>query len=351
MTGGSGVPAQVAPRPTTGPGSRLVTVTVARRRVEAEGVVSLQLRAPGGGCLPRWEPGAHVDLHLGPGLVRQYSLCGDPDEPDVWQVAVLRAAAGRGGSAAVHDRLVEGTQLQVGGPRNAFPLLPAPRYLFIAGGIGITPILPMLAAARAAGADWRLAYGGRSRSSMAFLDRLPADPERVEVFPQDEAGLLPLRRLLPAPGAGSGTPPPLVYCCGPEPLLAAVERACSGWPDGWLRTERFAPRAQPADTPAAGNPGLDNQGLDNQGFEVELSGSGTTLTVPADRSLLQVLEDSGVAMLSSCREGTCGTCEVGVLAGDVEHRDSLLTPAERAAGDIMLPCVSRARGARLVLDL
>ncbi|MDT7705745.1 MAG: hypothetical protein QOG20_1352 [Pseudonocardiales bacterium] len=298
------------------------TAVVGDRHEAADGVVVLTLR----GDLPPWEPGAHVDL-VTPEGPRQYSLCGDPADEGVWRIGVLREPDGRGGSAFVHDELLPGTTVRVRGPRNHFPLLPSPSYLFIAGGIGITPLLPMI---DAAGADWRLVYGGRTRTSMAFLDALQPDP-RVTVAPQDETGLLDLDALLGEPRADT-----LVYCCGPEPLLAAVEERCASWPAGSLRVERFAPK------PVAGA---------STSFEVELTQSGVTLTVPADRSILDVVEEAGVTVLSSCSEGTCGTCETAVLDGEIDHRDSVLTTDEQSEGDCMMICVSRASCARLVLDL
>jgi ferredoxin-NADP reductase len=310
-------------------------VLVADRHVAADGVVALTLRHPDGGELPAWTPGAHVDLVLSDDLTRQYSLCGDPADRTAWRVAVLQEPDGRGGSAFVHDKLSAGTTVRVRGPRNHFPLEPATRYLFIAGGIGITPIVPMLGAATAAGADWQLVYGGRTAASMAFVEQLRAThgEERVVLRPQDEHGLLDLDSLLGEPADGT-----LVYCCGPGPLLDAVEQRCAGWPSGSLHTERFTPKEQ-------GEPLLSGT------FEVELAQSGTTLTVPPDRSILEVLEDAGIQVLSSCQEGTCGTCETVVLAGAVDHRDSLLTDEEMAANDTMFICVSRAACPRLVLDL
>ncbi|WP_119729357.1 PDR/VanB family oxidoreductase [Thermomonospora amylolytica] len=309
-----------------------IEVVVDHRERVAEGVVALTLRAADGGPLPAWSPGAHIDLLLGEDLVRQYSLCGDPADTSAWRVAVLREPDGRGGSAHVHDHLVPGTKLEVRGPRNNFPLVPSPRYLFVAGGIGITPILPMVRAAQAAGADWRLVYGGRRRATMAFLDELAAlaapAGERVDVRPQDETGLLDLDGLLR--DLPDGTP---VYCCGPEPLLAAMEERCA--PDV-LHVERFVPRAV--------------EGPDEE-FEVELAVTGTTLTVPAGRSILETVEAAGVQVLSSCREGTCGTCETGVLDGVPDHRDSILSEEERRTCEFMMICVSRARSPRLVLDL
>jgi ferredoxin-NADP reductase len=307
---------------------------VARRTTGAEGVVVLDLRAPDGGELPAWSAGAHIDLRMPGDLVRQYSLCGDPRDRSVWRVAVLREPESRGGSAHVHESLREGDDVDVRGPRNHFELAPAQRYVFIAGGIGITPILPMIDAADAAGAEWELHYGGRSRRSMAFLESLEAATgARVTLHPQDEVGLIDLDALLGDPRPGT-----LVYCCGPEPLLVAVEQRCADWPAGTLHVERFAPKD-------VGEPVLTGA------FEVELALSGLSLTVPPERSVLQVVEDAGISVLSSCTEGTCGTCETTVLAGEVDHRDSLLTPAEQAANDTMFICVSRAACPKLVLEL
>ncbi len=313
---------------------RTIPVTVAERREEAEDVISLTLRHAGGGELPAWQPGAHLDLLLADGLERQYSLCGDPADRDTWRIAVLREREGRGGSAYVHDRLTAGSALRVRGPRNNFPLRSASRYLFVAGGIGITPILPMLHAAHAAGAQWSLLYGGRRRASMAFAEQLATRYEdRVLLRPQDETGLLDLPGFLGAPH-----PDTAVYCCGPGPLLDAVTDYCaaSGWPEPAM--ERFQPKELEA-------------GAENRSFEVVLSRSGLTLTVPQDASVLETVRAAGVEVLYSCTEGTCGTCETDVLEGDPDHRDSLLTAEERAAGETMMICVSRCRGDRLVLDL
>jgi ferredoxin-NADP reductase len=301
----------------------------------AEGVVTLSLREVGDHPLPPWSPGAHVDLVLDDmgGPTRQYSLCGDPTDHHVWRLGILRDPDGSGSSLYVHDRLQAGDIVRVRGPRNNFQLVDAARYLFIAGGIGITPILPMIAAAEAAGADWRLVYGGRRRASMAFLGELERYGDRVAILPQDETGLLDLESLL-------GTPPPdtLVYCCGPEPLLAAVEERCASWPPHSLHVERFT--AKPLTEPVL-----------SEAFEVVLAQSEMTLTVPPERSILDVVEEAGVGVLSSCAEGTCGTCETAVIEGEPDHRDSVLDDDERQANDCMLICVSRSRTPRLVLDL
>ncbi|GAB2468681.1 PDR/VanB family oxidoreductase [Streptomyces incanus] len=300
----------------------------------ARGVVRLTLVRPDGDELPPWRPGAHIDLRLTPELTRQYSLCSDPADRTRWQVAVLREPEGRGGSAHVHDRLAPGDPVRVRGPRNHFALRPSPRYLFLAGGIGITPLLPMLAEAERSGARWELVYGGRSLASMAFHAELLATyGVRIRLVPQDELGLPDLDRLLACAGEDTS-----VYCCGPEGLLRAVEERCAARPHVALHTERFAPKDPQPD------------GTDEE-FEVELADSGRTVTVPPGVSVLDAVEQAGVQVLSSCREGTCGTCETPVLGGTVDHRDSLLTPEEQAANDTMMICVSRAAGPRLVLDL
>ncbi|MEU0511752.1 PDR/VanB family oxidoreductase [Amycolatopsis sp. NPDC006125] len=298
---------------------------VVARRVESDGVVSLEL---GGVNLPAWEPGAHIDVVLPGGLVRQYSLCGEDGR---WRIAVLREPDGRGGSAWIHDHAHPGTSLRIRGPRNNFPLLPAPRYLFVAGGVGITPILPMVAAAEAAGAEWTLHYGGRSRTSMAFVKDLESYGSRVVVTPEDEAGMLDLDAILAPPREST-----VVYCCGPAGLIDAVETRCQAWPPGSLHVERFT---------------AVEHGGEAREFEVELRASGMAVTVPAELSILEAVENAGVRVISSCTEGICGSCETTVLDGEIDHRDSVLDDDERAAGDVMMICVSRAKGARLVLDL
>lgn len=307
-------------------------LVVAGREPVADGVVSLLLEHPDGAELPAWTPGAHVDLVLGPDLTRQYSLCGSPADRGRWRLGVLLDAGGRGGSRHVHEQLEVGTRLRVRGPRNHFPLVSAERYLFLAGGIGITPILPMIAEADRVGADWTLFYGGRRRGSMAFLDELAGYGERVVLRPEDEHGLLDLPTIL-AP-----RPDTVVYACGPEALLQAVEQQCAAWPPGSLHVERFA--AKPVD-----------DGAEASAFEVVCQRSGITVTVPADRSILDVVQEAGVNALSSCLEGVCGTCETPVVEGTPDHRDSLLSDEEKAAGDYMMICVSRSNSARLVLDI
>jgi len=300
------------------PRSRALRLRVAARETVAEGVVQLRLE---GRDLPRWEPGAHIDLVLPSGLVRQYSLCGDPADTSSYTVATRLVEDGRGGSREVHEQVRVGAELEVRGPRNRFPLVEAPAYVFVAGGIGITPVLPMLRALPE-GVDWRLLYAGRTRESMPFLDELAE-------FAADRVTVVSGRR--PELDAQLGELPEgaVVYCCGPEGLMAAVAER---FPD--VRLERFAPQA-----PLGGN----------AAFEVELRRSGRTLTVPADSTVLAAVRAELPNTLYSCEQGFCGTCQQRVLEGEVEHRDELLTDAERA--DSMLICVSRARSERLVLDL
>lgn len=311
------------------------TALVVQRRDEiADGVAELTLAPPGDGLLPYWEPGAHIDLVLDNGLVRQYSLCGDPNDRSSWRIGVLLDPASRGGSAHIHGELSVGDRVHVRGPRNRFPLEPAQRYVFVAGGIGVTPILPMVKEAEQSGADWTLTYGGRTRSSMAFLDELAAFGNRVRVRPKDEVGMLDLDAVL-----GSPQPNTLVYCCGPAPLLDAMSKACARWPNGSLRVERFA---------ASPTTASDCQ---DRPISVELRRTGMTVAVPAERSILEVVNEAGAKVMSSCEDGICGTCETPVLDGIPDHRDDVLSARERQLGTSMMLCVSRAETDHLVLDI
>jgi ferredoxin-NADP reductase len=308
-------------------------LVVRTMRVEADGVLSVELVSPTGAGLTPWEPGAHLDVRLGD-LSRQYSLCGSPADRYSYRLAVLREPAGRGGSAYVHGTLRPGDLVEVSGPRNHFHLEPSRAYVFVAGGIGITPILPMLARAEAEGATWTLLYGGRTAGSMGFAAELAAYGDRVTVRPQDTHGLLDLDSLLSTPRADT-----LVYCCGPEPLLAAVEQRMAGWPEGALHVERFSA------------PVVERDPADEHAVEVVLAESGRTVMVDPETSILQALLDDGVDILHDCRDGICGTCETKVIEGEVDHRDYVLSEREKAAGDCMMICVSRACGKRLVLGL
>lgn len=312
-----------------------IVVSVRRRSEIATGVVELVLGRPDQTELPPWTPGAHIDVHLDAGLVRQYSLCGDPKDRMTWTIAVLHDRDGRGGSRKLHHEITEGDYLSVSTPRNHFPLEPLGPYLFIAGGIGITPLLPMLSLAQERGAEWRLCYGGRDARSMAYAHRLSEDYcDRVLLLAEDNVGRIDLDAELGQLPAGTQ-----VYCCGPEGLISAVEARCSALPGLALHFERFSP-APLADSA----PTVD--------FQAQLASSGVVLGVPANRSLLDVLLDNGIEVLSSCAEGTCGSCEIPVISGEIDHRDSVLTDEERASHDAMMVCVSRGAGSGLiVLDL
>lgn len=307
-------------------------------RWEAAGVLGLELVDPAGAELPRWRPGAHLDLHLPSGLVRQYSLCGSPQDRHVYRIAVLREVAGRGGSAEVHDTPLVGRVLTVGGPRNHFELVEATRYVFLAGGIGITPILPMVAEVAERGVKWELHYGGRTAASMAFTAALAEHGGGdLTLIPQDELGHPDLATIL----ADDLPEDVAVYCCGPAPLIAAVEARCAALRRSrCLRVEHFGRDAATEALP-----------VDGESFEVELAETGLTLTVPGNRSILDVVREVLPDQPFSCAEGVCGTCETDVLAGEPEHHDLILTPEERAAGETMMICVGRSAGPRLVLRL
>ncbi|MGJ9413217.1 PDR/VanB family oxidoreductase [Aeromicrobium sp. CF4.19] len=321
---------------------------VAVHRV-ADDVVHLVLEPTGPHSLEPWSPGAHIDVEIQPGLVRQYSLCGASGDTDAYEIAVLHSRDGRGGSTGVH-RLKAGAHLRISAPRNDFELRESGRYLFVAGGIGITPLLPMIEMAAARGADWTLVYGGRSRTSMAFVDPLlERHGDQVRIVTEDVDGLIDVEGLLSK--AESET---LVYCCGPEGLLAAVESTCADrWPVDSLVVERFGSRPDSEASEASGDraagPGPAEQPEDGV-VEVQLGCGGPVIDVPGDQPILTALIDAGVDIFYSCQEGICGSCETTVLEGEPDHRDDLLTPMDHQQG-AMLVCVSRARSRRLVLDV
>lgn len=314
-------------------GSMQTRLRVASKRREADDIVSLELCADDGSELPSWTPGAHIELELADDLVRQYSLCGAPGDKRTWRIAVLREQASRGGSKIIHEKLERGHVVSARGPRNNFQLVDAARYIFVAGGIGITPLLPMIHEAARRGRSWTVVYGGRTRNPMAFVDELRGLlGGDLHVLPQDEYGLLDFEEFLSEPLQDTA-----VYCCGPGPLIDAVEQCCAAWPSPALHRERFAPSSAPA-RPAGE-------------FEVRLARTGRTLRVPADRDLLEILEEAGLAIDNSCRAGICGTCEVRVVGGVPEHNDDILDDEERSSNEVILPCVSRSKSSVLVLDI
>lgn len=330
-----GPPRPRRPRRPGPPVSQWRELVVTERTGECAEVVSLRLAAPDGGPdggpLRRWQPGAHLRLELPSGRLRHYSLCGDPADRGGYRVAVRRISSGGGGSAEIHDSVRPGTVLRAAGPRNAFPFAADPAVLLVAGGIGITPILPMARLAAALDLDWRLVYAGRSRATMPFLAEVTAlGAARVDILADDEAGVPDCPDLLRRSPAGAA-----VYACGPPPMLTGLRTAVKpAEAAGLVRAfhfERFT--AAPI---IGGRP-----------FEVEVDG--TVLPVPADRSVLDVLRAWNPATPYSCQQGFCGTCRQRVLRGAVDHRDQRLTDSERENGD-MLVCVSRApEGERLVL--
>jgi cytochrome P450/ferredoxin-NADP reductase len=303
----------------------------------ADDIVKLRLVAPDGRELPRWTPGSHIDIECGaPDVSRQYSLCGDPADAKALEVAALRETQSRGGSAWIHASVRPGARLKIRGPRNHFRLDESlAQAIFIAGGIGITPVSAMARRARALGMDYELHYSGRRRSSMAFLEELAAlHGDRLHVYPSEEGRRNDFAALLaqPIPGAK-------VYACGPVRMLAALESCCATWPEDSLRIEHFVSTGAKLD-PAK-----------ERAFEVELRDSGIVLSVPPDQTVLQVLRASNIDIQSDCEEGLCGSCEVRVVSGTVDHRDVVLTRSEREAHNKMMTCCSRACGARLVLEL
>ena len=306
---------------------------------EAEGVLGCELTPLDAiAALPAFTAGAHIDLHLPGALVRSYSLLNDPRETHRYCIGVHRSPRSRGGSRHVHEALRPGQVLAVSAPRNHFPLDErAPFNVFIAGGIGITPLLGMIARSQALGIPWRLHYTARTRPHAAFLDRLAAwdgqpGAQVLLNFDQEPGGqMLNLRRIVDELPDGAH-----VYCCGPTPMLEAYEHATAGLPRGRVHREYFAAKE------AAATEG---------GFTVELARSRRTLAVPAGKTILDCLIEAQIEPPFSCREGVCGTCEVRVLEGTPEHRDLVLSDAERAANDRMMVCCSGARSSRLVLDL
>lgn len=304
-----------------------VKLRIRAAQAVADEIVAVELESMAGLDLPAWEPGAHIEVRLPSGLVRHYSLCGDVDDRSTYRIGVLRESAGRGGSREFHEIARTGAVLEVRPPKNNFALEPVAEYLFLAGGIGITPIIPMIQRAEV---PWRLVYGGRSRSHMAFLDELPAD--RVRVFADDVEGRPDLATEIATVGQHG-----LVYACGPAPMLDLVTDLCArqGRSDR-LRLERFSVAA------------VDTEGAP---FEVELARTGVTIPVASDETILRAMRARAIPAPFSCENGYCGTCEAVVLDGSPQHRDTYLTDEEKAESFTLMICVSRCTGPRLVLDL
>lgn len=314
-------------------GSEAVELTVAARHEEAAGIISLTLRHANGRDLPAWRPGGHIDITTPAGL-RQYSLCGDPNRADEWMIAVLDEPDGRGGSKWIHEHVFETSNLWASSPRDTFRFSPVDSALLIAGGIGITPILPIAEELTTSGAQLRMLYTAREAGSHAFAERCRA-LGGSELWASGSRGRIPLRQELEAAAPGVA-----IYCCGPDSLVDEVTELANelGIADQ-LRVERFSADVEPV---RAGD----------SAFSVTMSRSGKDIVVPAGTTLLERLGEEGAFVVSSCHAGICGSCETPLLSGRAEHRDQVLTDEEKAVGDCIFPCVSRALpGEHLVLDI
>jgi len=315
-------------------------VRVARKQREAQDIFSFELvHAEDGQPLPPFGAGAHIDVHLPGGITRQYSLCNDPRESHRYLIGVLRDASSRGGSRALHADIAEGSLLRISAPRNHFALQQdATRSLLLAGGIGVTPILSMAERLAAAGAPFEMHYCARSPERAAFAERIRqcafAHQVQFHFDDGDAAQQLPLGQLV-----GTVQPGVHLYVCGPKGFMDAVLGAAraGGWPEDQLHYEFFGAEIAISD---ADGP-----------FEVELACSGRVIPVAREQTVVQALAQAGVEVATSCEQGVCGTCLTRVLAGEPDHKDMYLTPEEQAANDQFMPCCSRSRTPRLVLDL
>jgi cytochrome P450/ferredoxin-NADP reductase len=309
-------------------------VRVVGLNAEADRILRIVLEAPDGRDLPAWDPGAHIHVLLGE-YDRRYSLCGDPENRKHYELRILKEPAGKGGSRHIHESLRLGDMLRIRGPKNHFRLDESEsRYLLIAGGIGITPIVAMAHRLKQLGKRYDIHYAGRSVSSMALLERLRHDHgENLQLYPAFEGARLDLRALVERTTADR------VYACGPDRLLTELVSLSSDWPENVLHLEHFSAAQAIADHSR------------DRSFEIELRDSQITLQVPSDKTALDVLEAAGIDVACDCREGLCGSCEVQVLEGEVEHRDRVLSQSERARNTQMITCCSRARGCKIVLAL
>jgi vanillate O-demethylase ferredoxin subunit len=314
-------------------------VRVARKTVEALDICSFELTSVDGKRLPAFSAGSHVDVQVPGSQTRQYSLCNDPSESHRYLIGVLNDPGSRGGSKAMHDKVKEGDTLEISAPKNHFALAhEATRHLLLAGGIGVTPILCMAERLAVMGGSFEMHYCTRSKERTAFLDRIAKSSYAPKVTHHYDDGApeqkLDIPTLLGTPQAGTH-----VYVCGPKGFMDAVLGAAraAGWPESQLHYEFFS--AAPTATDSDGS------------FEVQLASSGRIVVVPKDKTVAQALASAGVEVMTSCEQGVCGTCITRVLEGEPDHRDLYFTPEEHAANDQFTPCCSRAKSARLVLDL
>ena len=309
-----------------------IAMTVVRRRDLTPRIAEFTLAPVDNIALPAFEPGAHITVQTPSGAMRRYSLVGTGEAPESYVIAVKREPESRGGSQSMHDEVREGTELLVEPPENDFPLRDGAKYLLIAGGIGVTPIYSMAQKLAAEGKNFSVIYCARSAEDAAYRDELTeafgnrvkfhydaGDPEKVYDFWDHFAEPQNM----------------LVYCCGPKPLMDEIKAISGHWPEGRVNFEDFKP--------------VEVIRPDDVAFAVELARSGRTITVPADRSILEAIRDNGMPTVSSCESGTCGTCKTRLISGDVDHRDMVLMDDEK--DDYIMICVSRARSGKLILDL
>lgn len=312
-------------------------VFIQSKKTEASDIVSLELVPANEVALPAFEAGAHIDLHLPNGLMRQYSLCNPPSETHRYLIAILKDATSRGGSEAAHRLLHEGDAVEISAPRNLFPLnLGAKKTLLFAGGIGITPILAMTETLHSLGKDFEMHYCARSQNKAAFVSRIQSSQfaQHVHFHFDDQAQKLDAKAVI-----GTPTPDAHIYVCGPNGFMQfIIDTATSqDWPAEQVHKEYFS----------AASIDKTNDGS----FEVEIKSTGKVITISPEQSVLEALEDENIFLPVSCEEGICGTCVTGILAGEPEHRDVFLTDEEKAANNQFTPCCSRSKSARLVLDL
>ena len=311
----------------------LLSVRITAIRYAARDTNIYELTNIAGTPLPSYAPGAHIDLHLPNGIVRQYSLLEPEPHPETYMIAVKRDPASRGGSRCVHEELRVGQTLTISAPRNNFPLVESTSHvILLAGGIGITPIWCMVQRLHQLGRSWQLHYACRSRSDMAFVERLGELGSARFHFDDEHGG-----KVLDVAGIVAAAPPDVhLYCCGPTPMLQAFEQATANWPRSQIHVEYFTPK-----------PETSKKG----GFIVELARSGLEFVIPEGESILQVLLDAGIDVDYSCELGICGACEQRVLAGIPEHHDAILSEEEQAANTKVMICCAGCKSERLVLDL
>lgn len=317
-----------------------IPVRVIAAETIAEGIRLLKLAPRDGSPLPVWEPGSHIDLHLGAGIIRQYSLCGSYRDTSTYEVAVKREAASRGGSKFVHESLSVGSELNISAPRNHFPMhREARRSLLVAGGIGITPIISMARQLRDRGQPFNLLYFARSEAHAAFrceLSDAALDGACQLLLGQERDAV----EATLANALGNRQDDCHLYLCGPQPFMDTVRMVAArqGWPDDAVHLEYFAATAASGAEP-------------DTAFDLKLARSNETFTVPPGKTIVDVLREHGVDVETSCEQGVCGTCVVKVLGGAPDHRDCFLTSQEHASGNCMAVCVSRSLSKLLVVDL